>query len=278
MNYLISSFDCVLVGQQAQSVLAGVKYELIDKSGFDVVYAPNTLPFLFNLKGEQTNIVKADWNSSSYYFLFPTRITESIYQTIKHKNKEIHLNINSRLIVEIDGVCICEKDVENIKFSHYESVGDLCIIYFVGKRNYLCVIKNQTLMFANYYDECNIKGDEKYFMCRLNDSLNHGRVCEIKDGDCSSYLVYLDDYELNLKPQFLPHVFLDCLIAGNLKYCEYLLCDELKNAGCIEAFFPEFDWFYPIKDNVFVLINKKTLAGLFEFQTENNKIINIISH
>jgi hypothetical protein len=92
------------------------------------------------------------------------------------------------------------------------------------------------------------------------------------------YLVYLDDEKLNLKEEFVSFVFLDCVKAKNFKYANELLCDNLKleNEKEIEKFFPEFDYFYPAQKNSFILINKNTLAGIFEFNIHNNLILNII--
>ena len=136
------------------------------------------------------------------------------------------------------------------------------------------------MCFADYYDECNEGENEKIFMCKIGDILNHGLVFSLKGKETENYLVYLDNEELNLKNEFLPFVFLDCLKVGNYKYCNNLLCEEMKieNEKEIKDFFPQFDFYYPINNKQFILINKNTLTGIYDFEIENNKIVNIMSH
>ena len=166
--------------------------------------------------------------------------------------------------------------MENLKYSHYEIDGEFCFVYFVGKRNFVAILKGDELCFADYYDECNINENEKYFMRKLHDSLNHGRVCEIKEGKQSTYLVYLDNDEMNLKSEFLPCVFLDCVQAGNIKYLKNLLCEDLCKVESVENFFPEFDMCFQVKEDIVILTKKNTLAGVFKFEIDNCKIVNII--
>jgi hypothetical protein len=170
--------------------------------------------------------------------------------------------------------------VENLIYSHFEIKNDMCFIYFSGKRSFVTVIKEDEICFSNYYDECNISEDEMLFMCKLNDTLNHGLVFKIKGKETEKYLVYLDNEELNLKSEFLPFVFLDCLMAENYKYCKNLLCEEMQidNEKKTKNFFNSFDFYYPINNHKFILINKNTLAGIYDFEIENNKISNIKCH
>ena len=196
---------------------------------------------------------------------------------IVFKSKEIVVSLFEKLFISIDGVLICEEIVDNLIYSHFEIERDMCLIFFKGERNYLVVIKDDEVKFSNYYDECNISEKEKLFMCKLGDILNHGLVLSVKENDAETYLVYLDDEEMNLKQEFLPFVFLDCVKAGNYKYCNNLLCDEMKveNENEIKDFFSKFDFYYPLSKNSFALINKNTLAGIYAFEIENNKIVNI---
>ena len=90
------------------------------------------------------------------------------------------------------------------------------------------------------------------------------------------YAFYLDDEEMNLKQSFVSLVFLDCVKAKNFSYCNRLLSEELKmkNVENIKEFFEAFDWFYPINEKTVVLINKNTLAGIYEFECKDNLIFN----
>ena len=115
-------------------------------------------------------------------------------------------------------------------------------------------------------------------MCKKTDSLNHGEVVRVEHNKYEKYLVYLDNEDLCLKDEFIPMVFLDCVLAKNLKYCNDLLDINLKmeNETQIEKFFPTFTKFVPISSKEIILINKNTLAGIFEFSIKDSRINNII--
>ena len=278
MNYIIPMCDCLIFNQECFNLKSGVKYKTTNYVP-SLVFGSNIIPFVFDLNQTSANVLTVQFCKDTYHFLFPTKYFAYFSTTIKHKNNQIEIQLSNKLYVSINSELKCEKDVENLKYSHYETKNDLCLIYFVGKRNFLIVIKNEEVVFASCYDECNEHEKEKYFMSRLNDSLNHGKVCYINDNEFSTYLVYLDNEELHLKSEFVPHVFLDCVLAENFKYCNQLLKVELRveNEKSIKDFFPNFDFFYALDKNIFVLINKNTLAGIFEFSVENNQISNIIN-
>ena len=227
----------------------------------------------------QANVLKVKNKEDYFYFVFPLKNKETFIITLSIFSQEIQICLNSTLAISKNGELICEENVDNLKYSHFEIFGNICLIHFVGIRNYVVALNNGEILFSSYYDECKIEEKEQTFMCKLNDSLNHGKVFEIKNGKLEKYLIYLDNYELNLKYNFVGCVFLDCVKTGNFKYCNHLLNQELKldNETEIKNFFPQFDSFYPIEENTFVLINKNTLAGIFEFLIEDLQISNIKS-
>ncbi len=275
MNYLVPMFDGVLFSQSAFELKTGGKYEVDFQDDFSMVFPKASLPFPFS-KASDNNVIKIKFKGDCFHFLFCQSFAPVQVVKVKHKQKEILISLSNILSASIDGVLICEKNVENIKYSHFESRGDFCFVYFEGERNYLLVIKDEKEIFAGYYDECNTTEEEMFFMGKCFDCLNHGKVCHVKKNEAYTYLVYLDNEDLNLKTEFLAHVFLDCVKVGNSIYTQNLLSEDLRNAKASE-FLPEFDWFYPLNENAFVLTNKNTLAGIFEFQIENNKICNIIA-
>lgn len=278
MNYLVPMFDCEVYDEKIYGLKAKVKYKIsCDASEKMIVFSNHSLPFIFSLNDESEQIVKVKHSSENFYFLFPNIIKNAFFTSFNFRNKKIDISLSGELSITIEGTKVLKEDVFDVSFSHYEVVGDLCLVYFVGARNYLVVIK-EGVEFANYYDECNVNENEKYFMCRFYDSLNHGLVCHIKEKELKTYLVYLDDEELNLKSEFVCCVFLDCLKAGNFKYCNEMLCEELKlkDSKDIKEFFPQFDFFYPINEREFILLNKNTLAGIYKFETKDNLITNIV--
>ena len=196
---------------------------------------------------------------------------------IKYGASDIELSMSDKIVLSCCGDVIFEREVEQLNYSHFEVINGFCLIYFSGKRDFVIVLKDKEIIFSDYYDEYNVNENERLFMVRLFDSLNHGKVLRIDGKDFETYLVYLDDNDLELKRDFVSHVFLDCVKAGNLKYANNLLCDNLKmeQVNLIQKFFPDFDYFYPIGQNEFVLTNKKALAGIFEFELINDKISNI---
>lgn len=278
MNYLISSFDCFLRCETIFPIQKNVKYKLLsngDECG--IIFATaRCFPFVFDLKKHSENVLKLNIEGNNYFFIFPILYASNFTTKFRFKAKDVFVNLSEKLIISIEGLCLCEKNVENLNFSHYEIEGEFCYIYFTGKRNFLVLIKNEELCFADYFDECNLKDKEKFFMCKQHDCLNHGKVCEIKQDKIENYLVYLDNEEMQLKKEFVPSVFMDCVKVGNLKYAKNLLCEELKRANNVENFFPDFDMFFQIEERVVALIKKNTLSGVFKFEIENCKISNII--
>lgn len=277
MNYLISKFNCYVCDDEISHVIANVKYKIEDTKKPLIIFSNSIVPLVFEINTKNENILHIKFKADNYYFLFPKFIRDFSFAKINYKSKEVFISISSKLEVNIDGEVIFEKEILNIQFSHYEMEGDLCLIYFEGNRNFLLILKEQEVCFANFYDECNIRESEKLFMCKLKDILNQGLVCQIKDKNFSSYLVYLDNEELNLKEDFIGQVFLDCVLAKNFKYCNMLLDDKLKmeDEKIISTFFEDFDFYYPLTKNDFALIKKNTLAGIYNFEILNCKITNI---
>ncbi len=279
MNYLISTFNCDIFDKSMVTILANVKYK-IKNFEHDVIVFPhnNSCPFVFSKRNKNNNCVKVKLGEDTYYFLFSKQSNDVFFTHFTFKSQTISITISNKIIITSNGKLICEKNVENIRFSHYEIDGDVCLIYFEGVRNFVAILKGSDLVFAEYYDECNFHKDEKFFMSKLNDSLNHGLVCHVEKSKVESYLVYLDDEELKLKEEFVPFVFLDCVKSKNFIYANSLLSDELKldDAKQIANFIPEFDWFYPASENKFVLIKKNTLAGILDFVIDKS-IVNIVN-
>jgi len=278
MRYLIPKFDCCLLGENKKILKENVQYKCENVDNNFVVIGENCeLPFVFNFaSSKNVNLVKHKQNE--YYFLFAKTVEDLNTFQIKHQNKNIFISISNVLSISINGDVILNEQVCGINYSHHKIEGNLCFIYFSGKRNFIVILKGEEVCCASFYDECNLIENEHFYLCKLHDSLNHGKVFHVKDKEFESYLVYLDDYDLNLKQEFLAVVFLDCIKVGNLKYANNLLNEELKQVDekCILNFFEKFDNFYPISERDVVLFKKNTLAGIYSFEFENNKISNII--
>ena len=276
MNYLISAFDCVVLGEN-KKILKNVKYEFeFSTNGYDLICDNNfnLIPFCEGNK----NLAKIKHKSNNYYFLLPPETGTGCVYCLRFNSKQIVVQLSNYLRISIDGEMLCDVNVSEISFSHYEIENDVAFIYFSGNRNFVVVIKDLQLYFSGYYDECNVNEHEKYFLMKMFDCLNHGKVCHVKKQEVETYLVYLDDYDLNMKNEFVGCVFLDCVLAKNFKYANQILCEtiRMKKEGEIESFFPCFDKYYLIENNVAVLFNKSTIVAVVEFQVENCEILNII--
>jgi hypothetical protein len=70
----------------------------------------------------------------------------------------------------------------------------------------------------------------------------------------------------------------DCLLAGNYKYCNHLLSENLKQdkAENIKEFFCKFDFAFLLEENTFAMMKKNTLAGIYKFEVDNLEISNIV--
>lgn len=271
MIYLISMFECRIVDSSNICLHQMVPYEWRDEQ--NVVYAHNSILHCVNF----SELLQVKVDNDLYCFLFKKSNLESSFWCIKHRSNNYYICLNSYLTISFDGKEILKVLVDKINFSHSVELENNLILFFNGVRNFIVVLSDGEAKVCSYYDEINNQEKEIVIMCKLNDCLNHGRVYKIGK-EVENYLVYLDDNELNLKSEFVGVVFLDCLIAKNYNYCNSLLTEEIKQeqASSIKEFFPEFDFYVPIKQNKFILINKNALAGICEFEVSNNQIVNII--
>ncbi len=287
MKYLISNFPCQIVGKESFRLVENLKYELqdIDDSFYTVFGENQELPICINFKDlctnkSHANILCFDYGCDDYTILFSRAILPNSVNILKLQNSELVISLSGELTISIDSECILQTNVEKLNFSHYEMWEDFCIIFFEGKRNYLVIIKDKQICCADYYDEVNKEEKEIYFMKRLYDSLNHGKVYMLKDKTFDSYLIYLDDEDMNLNSEFTMVVFLDALMAGNFEYCNRLLSEDIRqeDASKIVDFFPKFDDYIPLANNSVAMIEKNTLAGIFKFDIVDSKIENIIEN
>lgn len=277
MNYLISKSPCTLISNEVILIKPNVLYEISQISPCLVIGEGDTLPFVFD-GNENASVYKIYHASNTYYFLFPHYAPSSSTIKIRFQNRDFLITVSNKLTISFDGEILLEANVNNITYSHLENFGKFCIIYFQGKRNYLVVLAGKELSFADFYDECNIEKGEYFFMSKLYDCLNHGRVLHLTQMTEENYLVYLDNEELHLKTEFVGNVFLDCLLAKNYKYCNHLLADDIKqkDAKNVVEFFPDFDEFFPIKENEFFLFKQNTLAGIYKFDVKDCVITNVM--
>ena len=245
-----------------------------------LVVGKNILPFILDVPtcNKTENLQKISINGDNFYILFPTVVFEIKQLTLKIKNDFISINLGEFLTIYINGSKIFEIRNENLEFDNFEENGIYTYLFFKGKRNCFVLIKNSQLVFGDYYVEFNEKDGKRIFMNRCLDILNHGKVYSIEKEKTESYLIYLDNYSLDLKTEFVGALMLDCIKNGNYKYANQLLKQEmrLKDEKKLTDFFANFDDFISLDNNTYILINKSTIVGAYKFEIENCEILNII--
>ena len=281
----MSKFSCTVVGNKYIHLEDNVRYEIKNLDDeYNLVFGDNgELTKCVNLKNDFSQsseyILKFNYKNDTFIILYPQLLQASTLDMIKALGKNYIISLSNTLNISVEGENILDCNVQKITYSHYEVRGDYIIFYFKGIRNYVVIVKDKEICCADYYDEINVSENEIYFMSRLFDSINHGRVYLIKDKKFDTYLIYLDEEDMNLKNEFVVCVFLDALLAKNFNYCNAMLSQDIRQteAKDIIDFFPKFDDYFPINSRAVALIEKNTLAGIFEFQTINDKIENIIT-
>ena len=240
------------------------------------VIVENKFTQVLNLNRD--DVLKFVYKGNSYYIFNPYRDNLTTSFSFMLDKNLVSVNLGDKLKIIINGNVQEEIFAPNIEYQGCETIQDLAILYFTGERKFVLIIKKDKLQQAMFYDEYNKKEQERWFLCRLNDGLNHGKVVHISGQNVDNYLVYLDENNLNLQDKFVANIFLDCVASGNFKYCNSLLCEELKQEkeDKIKSFFNEFDWFCCVEENVFALIKKNTLAGIYKFEINNLQVQNII--
>lgn len=283
MNYIIADFDCEILGDGVHKLKANVPYVVNDVCNMPLTCVGENAKFNINLyeclHGFATlkNCTLVNFKMERYLFLFGETHCDVDVRLIEFEKKMILIHLSGKLIVDYADKQIVNMPVTGIKYSHYEIKNGVCFIFFDGDCKFLVALNCDGLLWADYYDEYNVEKDEKIILKHLRDSLNHGKAMSFNLDKTEPFLVYLDDYEMNLKPEFTALVFMDCLKAGNLNYCEKLLGDNFKcDKNALLKFFPEFDNFFPLNALTVVLFKKNALVGICSFEIVEDKIENII--
>lgn len=276
-------FACERAGEQ--KFFKGAKYCLTDVKNENLVFlSPNCLPLtvnffeLTNKCADTKNAICFEHKHNFYIFLKFFPIVDCFYTQFSFKGANIGICLAADISISINGEQKFKVKNKNLTFSHFEEHGNFCFVHFVGKTNFVAILNGQKIVFANYYHQVNFAKQEFYFLTKLKDTLNQGEVCHIVNNKAENYLVYLDEYDLHLKPEFLPSTFLDCLLAKNYGYCNRLLAENLRqqNPQNIKDFFGKFDSFCTIETNCCALFEKDAYKGICEFEILNDKIVNIV--
>lgn len=283
MNYLIVKKDCVFL-ENKLILYSGAKYilEEIDNkehlliskdSGevfclnfYEVIYKNKKYSFVENLKVDKDNYIVVSL-SKDY-------LTHNFQLEVFKKNLSVF--ITDKISINFNNEILNIEKENNVLFSCIEYFGKIAIVFFEGERNFAIVIKEDEILFSNYYDEINIGKENCTLMSKHKDSLNHGTVVNIEKDQFESYLVYLDNYDLNLKSQFCICVFLDCILSGNFVYIKNLLNENLKNEqDSLKEFLVDIKEFYPIEPTKSFVIKKDARLDILEFDIDNLQIQNI---
>ncbi|MBR1988495.1 MAG: hypothetical protein IKA36_05615 [Clostridia bacterium] len=283
MIYFISEHDCVIIEEDYIDIKANVKYELneiknkystiINKESGKMI-SINFYEIIFLNKFDK-NINICKYRNDMFCFL--NCFVEKYYFSHFIYEDCLSLEVDQKIVVRYKGNEESIKYENQIHFSHTERFDKIVAVFFEGKKNFIIILDESKLLYAGYYDEIDMKERELTLLKKLNDSINHGRVVKIEKGKFETFLIYLDNNDMNLKEDFCMHVFLDCVKAGNYKYLKNLLNDNINSqVENIKLFFQDMDTFFPIDRNHSVVIKKDAQMDIFEFSIFENKISNII--
>ncbi len=208
MNYVLTLKPCYEVNSK-QKLNKNIWYNSNDTSGCVFLY-DNCLPIATNFTEQSESVKKINYKGNNYFLLTPKTLNKTSYASVNYLNKKVEISVGTNLYISLNGTTLVNVAVEDLSFDSHKIVKNHLILNFVGKRNFVVIINNNELKCATYYDEANIEEAEVYFLLRLFDSLNHGKVFCIKEGKFDSYLVYLDEKDLNLKvyspPMLMPYL------------------------------------------------------------------------
>ncbi|MBR2969714.1 MAG: hypothetical protein IKC49_01510 [Clostridia bacterium] len=266
----------MLLGEQKFKILPFSKYSIdgMDNTSY-VVFSDSGAPYVFDMT-ESKKVVHFEYGRDRYFIL--TKSGNIYFNTvIKFMSSLVSVSLGEKLNVTIDGEIVVEECIGSISYSHFEIRKNCLIIYFKGIRDYVVIIKDKKLMIASFYDEINIFEGELVFMCKCLDSIGHGRVFLLnKNNEYDTYLVYIDK-EIILGNEFIVVGFLDAVCVGNYKYANGLLDKNIRldDEKGLKDFFLEFDEYIWLEENVFALIKKNTLSGIYKFEIKDSYITNI---
>lgn len=274
MNYVLSRKPCYEFNTKTK-LQANVWYNCVGKLDECLFVFENGAQAWLNDKAKKCSF---NYSGNSYYILAPSYANKVYLTTIKYQNKQVQVAIGSNLCVTIDGELLLDKQVGNIEYIQHQLINNHLIIYFTGDRAFFIIIKDNKLLAADFYDELNCEKEDVFFLKRLHDSINHGKVFCITSKGFDEYLVYLDNYDLNLKEELLPAIMLDLVRAKNYVYAKSLLKNEMqpKQAEDIGKFFLDYDDYLPITNTEFCLLKNDTFVGIVKFEIVDNKIKNIL--
>lgn len=272
MNYLISKFPLFSI-ENREIIKKCVAYSFEDKLVLLDDMSNKTLCVTSNFCSN--NIVKQTLRGENYFFVFNYPQNDVCVVEIKVLTHSLYVALSNRIKISSGGKMLLDKFVCGIKYDFYEVVDSRCFIYFTGERRFCVCVENEQIKMADYFDEFRKFKNRRYFLKKQFDMLNHGRVWDF-DAKCEDYLVYLDDYSLNLQESHVLPTFLDCVMAGNFKYANSLLSEEirLEKSDMIKNFFPTFDDYYLV-DNDALLFFEGKFVGHFFFEIVHSSIVNI---
>lgn len=282
MIYLIAKSDNYIANENFVKIESGAKYIVSDIN--------NEFTQIIDAKSGKSfsvNFYDLIYNSCSNNYVKAIRFKNDIYCIVDFHDDIYSLCINTFehvLYTEISNFIFInyQDSIEKIKlknkirFSHIEYFEKIAVLFFEGEKNFVVIVDENKILYCGYYSEINLKDNILTILHRVHDSINHGVVIKIEKGKFDSYLVYLDDFDLNLKSKFCLNVFLDCVLVGNYNYIENLLEESLlEQIDNLKKFFDDVLDYYPLDETHCVVMKKDATMDIFEFSVIDNKISNI---
>ena len=165
MKYFVPLFDGVIYGEKPQQFFRGCKYLIKDASKAEIIFnTKNNSCSVLNFNSLNENVLKVQSGADDFYFLFETNRSCGEVVEVDFKNRRFIISLLGGIKITENGQWICDINVDKVKFSHYEEIENLLILYFTGVREFVVVIKETEVEYFGYIDECNITDNEKYFL------------------------------------------------------------------------------------------------------------------
>ena len=112
-------------------VCKNVKYQITENNfNYTIFGKDNELPMVFNCYNNHKNVLKFEHNYNRYFLLLPVKFGNVCFFKISQFNTNFYITVSSNLVICTDKENILEVEVGNVTYSHYETMGNILLIYF----------------------------------------------------------------------------------------------------------------------------------------------------
>lgn len=142
---------------------------------------------------------------------------------------------------------------------------------------YVVVLKNDEVIFKDYYTKINLENKIEILSC-VFDIAKHAILTTIENKNITQKTVYANNKpSLTTCPQIIPLAFLQALKVKNIKLCKYYLSNNLKEKASLETLQSYFKDYKKIEFflNKYILFYENLPPKELNVEITNNKISKI---